>query len=295
VRISGSIASNAVTEWITLAESEPRIDFDLKIDWHGSPGIGSDFEQVAGFRAEHDRKAFYDDRLKLTALFPMNLTAEKICKDAPFDVTESRLTNSFFGAWTEIKNNVILNWVDACDATDRLGVALFTDHTTSYSHASDYPLGLTLQYCGVGLWGRDYSIKGPTEVKYALLPHAGNWEEAKLWGRGNEWNEPLQALVFSSATSPDEPQKSLLTVEGGGWSVPALRSSGGKIFIRLFNASSDQRPRTIRYDGAASKIELMRLNGQVIKELVGQKDKTAGAVFTLALPRLGIGTLRITP
>ena len=182
-RISGSIASNAVTEWITLADGEPRIDFDLRIDWHGSPGIGSDFEQIAASHRGHDRKAFYDDRFKLLALFPVNLAGQKIYKDAPFDVAESRLTNTFFDAWTEIKNNVILHWVDAYDATNRLGLALFADHTASYAHASDYPLGLTLQYSGAGLWGRDYWIQGPTEVKYALLPHAGNWEKANIWAR----------------------------------------------------------------------------------------------------------------
>ena len=84
-------------------------------------------------------------------------------------------------------------------------------------------------------------------------------------------------------------------MEGGGWSIPSIRNSDGKILFRLFNASFDERPRTIRYEGTASKIELIQLNGQVIKELVGQKDQTGGAVFTLALPRLGIGTLQISP
>jgi alpha-mannosidase len=294
-RISSSIASNAVTEWITVAQGEPRIDFHLNIDWRGSPGIGADYEQSGGFRPEHDRKAFYDDRFKLLALFPLNLAKQKIFKDAPFDVTESRLTNSFFSAWSEIKNNVLLNWVDDYDAADGIGMALFTDHTTSYAHASDFPLALTLQYSGVGLWGRDYSMSGPTEVKYGLLPHAGNWEKANLWSSANEWNEPLQAVIFSSATSPDEPQRSLFTVERGGWSVPALRNNGGEIIIRLFNPSLDERPKTVRYEGTASKIKLIQLNGQVIKEIVGRKDKTGAMVFTLTLPRLGIGTLRITP
>jgi hypothetical protein len=102
-------------------------------------------------------------------------------------------------------------------------------------------------------------------------------------------------VIFSSATNPGEPQRSLFTVEGGGLAVPALRSSGGKIIIRLFNPSLDGRPKTARYEGAASKIELTQLNGQVIKEIVGRKDKKGAVVFTLALPPLGIGTLRITP
>ena len=54
------------------------------------------------------------------------------------------------------------------------GVALLADHTTSYAHGAEQPLGLTLQYSGIGLWGRNYSVQGPTEVKLRLCsPTAG--------------------------------------------------------------------------------------------------------------------------
>ena len=50
--------------------------------------------------------------MQTPALFPLALRGQKVFKDAPFDVTESRLTNTFFEAWSEIKNNVMLHWVD---------------------------------------------------------------------------------------------------------------------------------------------------------------------------------------
>jgi hypothetical protein len=105
----------------------------------------------------------------------------------------------------------------------------------------------------------------------------------------------LLAVAFSSETRADEPQKSLLTVEGGGWEVSSLRAGADSTLIRLFNATSDGRPRTIRYNGAASKIVLVQLDGRVIKEIAAQKDRTGRAIFTLALPRLGFGTLRFSP
>ena len=43
-------------------------------------------------------------------LFPVNLKGQKVYLNAPFDVTESRLTNIFFTTWDGIKNNVILHW-----------------------------------------------------------------------------------------------------------------------------------------------------------------------------------------
>ncbi len=38
------------------------------------------------------QRAFCDDREKLLALFPVDLQGQKFFKNAPFDVTESRLT-----------------------------------------------------------------------------------------------------------------------------------------------------------------------------------------------------------
>jgi alpha-mannosidase len=166
VRICGQLASNAVTQIITLIQGQRRIDFSTRIDWHGSPGIGEDFKQSAGFQAVDDHKAFYADHYKLLALFPVNLQEQQLYKNAPFDVTQSRLEDTFFNTWSGIKNNVLLNWVDVFDATNQVGLALLSDHTTSYAHGTNYPLGLTLQYSGIGLWGRDYSLCGPTEVNY---------------------------------------------------------------------------------------------------------------------------------
>jgi alpha-mannosidase len=295
VRISGEIASNTVTQWITLVQGEPRMDFRVKIDWQGSPRIGADDAQFSGSSREKDRKAFYDDRFKLLALFPLNLSDQRVFKEAPFDVVESRLTNTFFDGWSEIKNNVILHWVDVFDAPKGVGVTLLSDHTTSYAHGADHPLGLTLQYSGPGLWGRDYSLRGPTEVNYALLPHAGTWQTAGLWTAANSWNEPFVVDLVKLDQMPMDWARSLLTVEGGGWEVPTMRGEGGKVLIRLFNATAESGARTVRYGGPVSKIELVQLNGKVINEIPSRKDPKGGTVFKLALPSMGIGTLKISP
>ncbi len=267
----------------------------MKIDWQGSPRIGADEKQFGRFRSENPRKAFYDDRFKLLALFPLKLSNQKVFKNAPFDVTGSRLTNTFFDAWSEIKNNVLLDWVDVFDAADGIGVALLGDHTTSYAHGADHPLGLTLQYCDVGLWGREYSLHGPTEVRYALLPHEGIWQKSGLWTAARNWNEPLVAGLVESDAAPADWESSLLTVAGGGWEVPTMRLDSGKVLIRLFNASTEAGTRTLSYQGSASTIELVQLNGQVIKDIPSRRTPKGGAVFELSLPPFGVGTLRISP
>jgi alpha-mannosidase len=294
LRISSQIASNAITQWLTLAQGEPRIDLGLTIDWQGHPGIGAEYRQTGGYRAEDDRKAFYDERYKLQAWFPLAFRGQKVFKDAPFDVTESGLTNTFFETWSTIKNNVMLHWVDVFDPGEGAGVALLADHTTSYSHGAGDPLGLTLQYSGIGLWGRNYSIEGPTEVNYALIPHNGDWQAANLWTAGASWNEPLIPRLGHSSPDSGASERILLDLGAAGWEIPAMQSSAGKILVRLFNPSADNGAKTISYGARASKIERVLLNGQALEELPLRTDANGLSVFELALPPRGIGTLRIT-
>jgi len=294
VQITGEIDSNTVTQTITLVQGEPRIDFSVRIDWHGSPGIGEGYSQHGGFRSEDDHKAFYNDRYKLLATFPINLPRQQIFKDAPFDVTVSRLTDTFFENWSAIKNNVILHWVDAYDKVQDVGLTLMTDHTSSYTHDTNNTLGLTLQYAGVGLWGRDYTIQGPTEVHYALLPHAKNWDRAGVWNAAASWNEPLVSKMFASEQHASNTSESLLQIEGDGWEVPTVRLRDDKLFVRLFNPSAADSKKVLHYNGPVSKIELMQLNDQILQKIPFKRQYGA-AVFKMTLPRFGIGTLRITP
>ncbi len=97
---------------------------------------------------------------------------------------ESGLDDTFFDSWDSIKNTVVVNWVDVADRDDKYGLAVLADETTSYAHGPGYPLALTVQYSGPGLFGRDYSISGPTTMDYAILPHTGRWDRAGVWTAG---------------------------------------------------------------------------------------------------------------
>lgn len=295
VRISGKLASNAVTQLITLTQGQRRIDLSARIDWHDNPGIGENFEQPNGFQPMHDHKAFYDDRYKLLALFPVNFQEQQIYKNAPFDVMQSQLADTFFNSWSAIKNNILLNWMDVFDPANQAGLALLSDHTTSYAHGTNFPLGLTLQYSGIGLWGRDYSLRGPTDVNYALVPHTGNWEQAALWAEDDQWNEPLHTEFCQSKTVPAVARRSLLSFDRDGWEVPAMRLEDGKVYIRLFNASQEASQRKVTYDGPVVKAELLQLNDELLREVPATKDASGRTHFDLTLPRFGVGTLRITP
>ena len=97
-----------------------------------------------------------------------------------------------------------MNWVDVVNPEKDYGVALFSDHTTSYIQSDELPLGLTVQYVGIGLWGLEYKIHGPTQLKYALFPHRGDWEQGLVQKASNEWNEPLIANFITASDTPFE-------------------------------------------------------------------------------------------
>jgi alpha-mannosidase len=237
------------------------------------------------------RRAAYDDRFKLLVLFPARLANQKVAKNAPFDVCESKLVDTFYNSWDEIKNNVILDWVDVTDGPAGHGLALFSDHTTSYTHGPGFPLGLTIQYAGKGLWGRDYRADGTTEVHYALTPHAGRWDEADIPAITESWQEP--AIGAASRGDP-RLKRSLIDPGKSGWVVPAMFDRDGALYVRLFNATGDGAARDLNIGFEAGKVEVVELDGRVIEELKSVVDDAGQRTIRLRIPRFGIRTLRFS-
>ena len=283
--IAGTIAGHPFVQRISLTQGAPTIDCAVRIDWRGSPRIG-EFAETNG--QDNRRRPAYDDRFKLLALFPTDLDGPRIAKDAPFDVCESQLTSTSFSTWDDLKNNLILDWVDVADRRGDFGLALFSDHTTSYAHGPDFPLGLTLQYSGKGLWGRDYRIDGPTEVRYAVMPHAGRWDEGGVVAASASWQEPVTGALSSGEGSP----RSLIDPRGSGWTVPALFEKDAALHVRIFNAGGAETPTDLGLGFEAGKVEVIELDGRVVAELTPTVDGEGRRSIRLSIPRFGIRTLR---
>ena len=287
--VQGEIAGNPYNQTISLSQGQKRIDLNLKIDWKGKQGIG-EFEET-DYKSTSLKKAFYNDKYKLLSLFPLNLLDQKVYKNASFDVTESKLDNTFFSRWDEIKNNIILNWVDVTDGERKYGCALFTDHTTSYAHGKDFPLGLNVQYAGQGLWGRHYTVEGPTEIKYALIPHKGNWQEAQLWQQNELIKEPLHAVLLSG--KPSKMKNSLLNLDKSGWVLSAAEVQDGNMLMRIFNAEGDAAPGIVNFSFDPGNVELVELNGITRKKL--SVDEINGSYqVEIDMPQFGFRTLKLS-
>lgn len=288
VRIEGEIASHPFTQEITLIKGSRRIDVELTVHWKHNVGIGEYKE--TDWRA--DRRAYCDDRFKLRVLFPTCLESPRLSKDAPFDVCESRLDNTFFNRWSEIKHNVILHWTDLSEPKDEgYGLALLTDHTTSYSYGEDEPLALTAQYSGGGLWGRDYGITQPLHITYALIPHRGQWEEASIPVQNDIWSEPLLHAWQTEGTTGI---RSLIAASDANWQLSAVQMQGDKLLVRLFNASRNASFGRLTFHIPVTAAEEIDLNGDLLmrQELkVALEDKTG---IHVSLPRFGLKTYLLT-
>ncbi len=292
LQVRGMIANNPFIQVLTFTQGQKRIDIHLKIDWQGNPGIGNPYGQTGKYDATSLKKAFYDDRDKLLTLFPLNLKGQKVYKNAPFDVTESKLENTFFTRWDSIKNNVVLNWVDVTDRKGNYGMAVLTDHTTNYAHGEDFPLGLDIAYSGVGLWGRNYTLKYPTRMDYALIPHAGRWDNAGIWTESDKFNEAMTATLIND--KPAKWSSSMINVSGTGLEVSSVTVVGKDLLVRLFNAEGDNQPKKIALDAVIDKAELIALNGDLVQKLTPIKSATAATNVTVSMPRFGIRIIKFT-
>ncbi len=286
LQLKGKINGTDWTEIISLAENQKVIDLNLNLDWKNNVGIGEDTPKGT-YKLTDYHKAFYDDRNKLLAVFPLNLDQQTVYKNAPFDVTESKLKNTFFCNWDSIKNNVILNWVDVTDQQEKYGMALFTDHTTSYAHGENFPLGLTIQYSGMGLWGRDYQLNGSTNVHYALMPHEGKWDKAAVWSASANWNEPMFAEVADLGSKLSS--ESLINADR--LVLTSAKTQDHTFTARFFNAEGENGAKSIKLNFDFDTAEVIDLNGNRL-EVLAKSTSGKEKLITLSIPKFGFCTIR---
>jgi len=287
LQIEGTISENNFIQTIQLTQSQKRIDCALHIDYKKGIGIGEDYRQPGGYYSADRHKAFYNDSCKLLAVFPLNLSNQKIYKDAPLDVTESKLSNTFYNSWDSIKNNVIDNWVDVTDSENKYGMALFSDHVTSYVHGENFPLALTIQYAGIGLWGRNYYVDSPTYLHYALLPHKGKWNEADINNEVIKWNQPVITSIITSRNASNTFVESI----DSGIAITVMYYRGNDLYIRFVNNASTRTQHNIALNCYADELQFVELNDTVTSTIKFKKNQKVN--FDCNIPLFGFKTIKL--
>ena len=177
-----------------------------------------------------------DERVRYRMALPTTLENGTITQEIPFGAIE-RPTGEFPAQ----------NWMDY--SGDGKGVAILNRGLPG-NNVEENVMMLSLLKCTalkegygeVGGFNRStkttdgYEIDVPHAFDYALVPHPGDWREAKLVQRGAEFNRPLIALK-SEKRSGQLPQRlSLFEVSAENVIVSAVKSSGEGILIRLYES-----------------------------------------------------------
>ncbi|MDB5294073.1 MAG: alpha-mannosidase, partial [Phycisphaerales bacterium] len=315
VRIEGTIGPHPFATELSVAAGRARIDvrttvkFPIGRPTTARPGKPEPFAvgaspPPAGKGDENgNRRAFFDSRPKLQALFPVTLDRPTLDKSAPFDVCRTAHADAAFDTWLGAKHNVIVDWVDAVAGDGSAGLAVMTDHTTEYHHGAGEPLGLVLGYAGGGVW-RDYPMDAEPTAAYAIVPHGGDWRAGRLWRERAEWAEPL---VAAAATGPGSAALGGAGPgAGGGWSlldgpaegldVPAVHVRDGRVEVRLFHTGyGGGKSLAVRLARPVVGAELVELDGRVIADLPiwGRGDDGTIGLELPGVPMFGVRTLRL--
>jgi alpha-mannosidase len=292
VRISGRVGGCPFQTTVTLAEGQAPIDFQTRFTFDEETWIGDPWDIKPEARRTERRRSQNDGRWKLQAFFPVSLANQSIYKNAAYDVCRSRNSDTFFQGWHEIKHNILLHWVDVVDESQGAGLAVFSDHTTAYTHGPQHPLALVLGWGWEGgFWWGKCPLKGVQQMSYAVVPHKGRWDEARISQWNNRWNEPLLTQLVEGPPL-ESGHGSQVTVSGGGVEVPTLLVEGTNLLVRLFNAEGDGRERTISFATEPSRVELVELDGRAVQRLNVRKSNEGRYEVKLAMPRFAIRTLR---
>ncbi len=291
--VSGQILGRRFQTTITLAEGQRRIDFSARFTYDQDTWIGDPWDIKPEDRRIERRRSHHDGRWKLQAFFPVPFRNQAIYKNAAYDVCHSRNPDTYFQKWDEIKHNIVLHWVDVVDPRQKLGLAVFSDHTTAYTHGPDHPLALVMGWGWEGgFWWGKCPLRGTQQVGYAVVPHTGTWDEAQLSRENCCWNEALLPQIVDGRPGNTAHTRSLVNVSGGGVEIPALLFQGRSLLVRLFNGEGDATERTVSLDVRPLRVDLVELDGRLVRQLEVRRGSGGRYEVKLALPRFGIRTLR---
>ncbi len=205
----------------------------------------------------------------LQVCFPTGIWSDRVAVQAQFDVLERPVALPDYTHFTEqpMTEQPMNSFVDRSDA--EVGLALLNEGLKAYE-AQDDPaqtLSLTLirayplQIC-VTQEMMDYSridkgsqCLGTHRFRYAIFPHAGNWEQGKVWQAAEQFNLAFQACQLGPTQHGTEPlAKSFLEVEPEGLHVSAVKRSedGNGWVVRIFNPYNNARLGRLRLNGGYS-------------------------------------------
>jgi len=205
----------------------------------------------------------------LQVCFPTNIRTTRIHVQTPFDVVERDCRALDPSSYAEVPQNEhpMNSFIDRSDG--KVGFALLNEGLKAYQAEDDEEatLSLSLLRCfSLLIWQTwkvsDYSAfdpgsqcPGKHSFRYAIMPHAGNWESAGLWQAADDFNlDMLTAQMSPAGEGPLKHTHNFLEVTSDAVQVSAVKKSedGRGWIVRLYNPGSVAAQTRVRLNGGTT-------------------------------------------
>ena len=236
VRVKKSFGKSSFEQDIVLYSHADRVDFEFRADWH-----------------EH--------YLFAKAAFPFRVSSDFATYEIPFgsiqrfdhtfkEDPKTRLEEPARG-W-EIADRTKFEvagqrWADVTDRSGAFGVSLLNDSKYGFSFQQNVLRMSLLRgprrgYPGMpDSWSdqSDEPLVGIHQVKYALVPHRGGWQEAGLTRRGIQFNVPFLARLEPAHPGKLSRAFGALNVEPASVVVEAVKKAedSDDMIVRLYETN----------------------------------------------------------
>lgn len=237
-----------------------------------------------------------DERVRYRAAFPTSITSGAITHEIPFGAIERPEGEYPAQTWMDYgetgvrgsRGVALLNrglpGNNVAGGTIMLSLLKCTALKEGYGESGGFKLGVATEQ------GYEKGVR--YELRYALLPHQGDWRQARVWEQGHSFNTPLIPVKAGPHAGGLPRKLSWISVSDPRVVISAVRRGGRGIVIRLYEASGAAvKDAKIALAFAARQVfetDLVERNPRPIPDVTGRE-------IPVSLSGFQIRTFRIIP
>ena len=139
----------------------------------------------------------------------------------------------------------------------------------------------------------DAQCLGKHTFSYAVLPHAGDWQEAKVWRQAHQHNVPLRAMLTSVHPGKLPAEQSFLSVSPENLVISAIKKSDRdeSVIVRVYNTTAEEVRAELRTSLPIKSATLANLNEEAVAEAPSIGE---GGNLSFSMPGFRVQTLRMS-
>jgi alpha-mannosidase len=269
-RRSETMAEMVITSVITLRKGQKWLDIHTSID-----------NQI--------------EQHRVRACFPTGLMVENSAAEAAFDVIERPIIRTadslYFGK--ENPQYPMHRFVDMSDGNK--GLAIFNDGIREYEAVDDdkRTVAITLfrgftatqspviDQWDVYPWMKLSQSLGLNEWRYAIMPHAGNWKEGKVYREVDKFQLPLETAQAGKGGKDLPKSLSFMAIKSDEIIVSAFKKHEKResFVLRLFNPTDDEIKTQVTFSSPIKKAWLTNMNEEQREEINRHDQRSIELVF----------------